>query len=609
MVLDMPVEERIEVTFADIAPQGDALARHNGEVLFTAGGIPGEAAIVLARQTRRNFYVATIEGIVRESPYRVSPRCQYFGRCSGCQWQHIAYPFQLELKKGMVARQLAERGRFESPPVTHVLSSPEMWNYRNHARFTESDGGRLGFVHKDSREFIPIDYCHIMHPWINERLASLQGRCRGAHQVAMRYGVKTGSWLIQPRLKDVEIETGQPFYEEELLGRRFRVSSPSFFQVNTAQAERLFAVVRDSLRLSGSETVVDVFAGVGTFAVLLATSVARVIAIEESAAAKKDATVNMSGLSNIEFIQGKAEDELPRLSQVPDAAILDPPRVGCQRRFLEALVKLSPRRIAYVSCDPFTLARDLRILCDGGYRLHSVRPVDMFPHTYHVECVASLVHSSVSPEIILASASPRRRELLLALGLDFDIVPPPDDEVSPGDGRSPDQVAEQLALKKAEAVARSHPDKVVVAADTVVVHRGRILGKPKDAAEAQEMLSSLRGDPHMVITGMAVIFGGKSQVSHVATEVRMRDYTDDEIEGYIASGDAMDKAGAYAVQHPHFRPAERVDGCYLNVVGLPLCALAQMLKEAGVKVEPRPDWALPPQCGECEERGGLVRTN
>jgi len=597
-------EERIQLTFTDIAPQGDALGRHDGQVVFAPGGIPGEEAVVSARQTRRKFYTGEIAEVVRPSPHRTVPPCPHFGRCSGCQWQHIEYPFQLELKRGRVARQMQVRGGFESPPVLHTLPSPEPYHYRNHARFTESDGGKLGFVHKDSRDFIHVEHCHIMHPWINDMLASLQGRCPGANQVAMRYGTKTGDWLIQPKLKDIDIETGQPFYTEEVLGRRFRISSPSFFQVNTPQAERLFAVVEDSLRLSGSETVVDVFAGVGTFAVLLASSAGRVIAIEESAAAMKDAGVNMQGLTNIEFVQGRAEEVLPLMTHTPDAAVLDPPRAGCQRRFLEALLRQSPRRIAYVSCDPFTLARDLRQLCDGGYRLLSVRPVDMFPQTYHVECVASLVRSDVTPNSVLASASPRRRELLLALGLDFDIVPPPDDEASPASDELPGSLAERLALKKAESVASSHGDKVVIAADTVVVHRGRVLGKPRDAREAREMLLSLRGDEHIVITAMALISGENARVGHVATTVKMRDYSEDEIESYIASGDAMDKAGAYAVQDPYFRPAARVDGCWANVVGLPLCELVRMLKEAGVDIAPRPEWALPPQCAGCEERGG-----
>lgn len=423
----MSTEERLQVVFTDIAPQGDALARHDGEVVFAAGGIPGEEAVVVAKRGRRRFYTGSVAELVRGSPHRVEPRCPRFGVCSGCQWQHIDYPYQLELKRGMVQRQMRERGGFSEPPVLATLPAPAPWHYRNHARFTEDGEGRLGFVRKDSRDFVHIDQCHIMHPWINETLASLQGKCAGSHQVALRYGVNTGSWLIQPKLGDADIATGQPYYEEELLGRRFRISSPSFFQVNTAQAERLFRVVADSLRLSGGETVVDVFAGVGTFAALLSPLAGRVIAVEESAAAEKDAAVNIEGLSNIEWVKGRAEDALAEIAGAPQAAILDPPRTGCHRRTLDSLVRLAPRRIAYVSCDPFTLARDLRALCDGGYRLQSIRPVDMFPHTYHVECVATLVHGDVPPDVILASASPRRRELLHALGVDFGSESPPED--------------------------------------------------------------------------------------------------------------------------------------------------------------------------------------
>ncbi|GAF95607.1 unnamed protein product, partial [marine sediment metagenome] len=244
---------------------------------------------------------------------------------------------------------------------------------------------------------------------------------------------------------------GQPCYEEELLGRRFRISAPSFFQVNTPQAENLFDVLRDHLQPRGTELVIDVYAGVGTFATLLAPLVGRVIAVEESAAAVKDAAVNITGLDNIEFLQGKAEEVLPQLEGVPDAAVLDPPRVGCHRRALAALLQLSPRRIIYVSCEPATLARDLKALCEGGYRLVAVQPVDMFPQTYHVECVANLVRGDLSPGLVLASASPRRRELLFVLGLDFEAIAPPEDEPLPPDAENVERVAEQLALEKAEA--------------------------------------------------------------------------------------------------------------------------------------------------------------
>ncbi|MCK4362010.1 MAG: 23S rRNA (uracil(1939)-C(5))-methyltransferase RlmD [Dehalococcoidia bacterium] len=601
----MVSEERLRLTFTDIAPQGDALARHDGEVVFAANGIPGEEAIVLAKRRKRYIVGEAVE-LLRESPHRIEARCPHFGKCSGCQWQHIDYPFQLALKRQMVVRQLRERGSFPDAPVLATLPAAEPWHYRNHARFSVDPQGQLGFVHKQTRNFVPIDFCHLMHPWINSVLAALQGKCAGAHQVAVRYGVNTGEQLIQPKLQQIDIPSGQPCYEEELLGRRFRISAPSFFQVNTPQAENLFNVLRDHLQPRGTELVIDVFAGVGTFATLLAPLVGRVIAVEEAAAAVKDAAVNITGLDNIEFLQGRAEEVLPRIEGVPDVAVLDPPRVGCHRRALAALLQLSPRRIIYVSCEPATLARDLKILCEGGYRLVAVQPVDMFPQTYHVECVATLVRGDISPDLVLASASPRRRELLFVLGLDFEAIAPPEDEPLPTDAENVERVAEQLALEKAEAVAKVAGHKTVVAADTVVIHRGTIMGKPRDDDEAQQMLRRLRGEEHIVITGVAVLSEGRSYIGHAATTVTMRHYSDEEVSAYIASGEALDKAGAYGIQDPLFAPAAEVDGCYLNVVGLPLCKLARMLREAGVSVGPRPLWALPPQCHECEGREGLL---
>ena len=171
---------------------------------------------------------------------------------------------------------------------------------------------------------------------------------------------------------------------------------------------------------------------------------------------------------------------------------------------------------------------------------------------------------------------------------------------------APAAVAERLALEKARAIASSRGDGIpVVGADTVVVHGGIILNKPRDAQEARDMLCSLRGDEHVVVTGIALVSGDAERTGHAGTAVTMREYTDEEIEGYIASGDCMDKAGAYGIQHPAFSPAAGVDGCYMNVVGLPLCLLARMLRDAGVGVDARPEWSLPQQCLDCEMRDGL----
>jgi 23S rRNA (uracil1939-C5)-methyltransferase len=385
--------ERLRLSLTDMAFEGGAIARHDGQVVFAAYGIPGEEAVVEIEQRSKDYLMGRVVEVLSSSPHRVEAPCPYFGKCGGCQWQHIDYPFQAELKARIVGEQLRRIGKFEEPPVATTLTAEERWHYRNHARFSTDRQGQLGFVSLVKRRFVRIDHCRIMHPWINSVLERLQGKCAGLHQVAIRYGVRTEQALIHPSLKEIDdsIPSGQASYEEELLGKRFRVSGASFFQVNTRQAEVLIEVVREKLALASNELLLDAYAGVGTFAVLLAPYVKRVIAIEESPAAVADAVINQAGIKNIVFYQGKVEQILPELRHRPQAAILDPPRVGCHPDTIAAVLKRPPARLVYVSCDPATLARDLRALCQGGYRLQEVQPVDMFPQTFHIECVATLV--------------------------------------------------------------------------------------------------------------------------------------------------------------------------------------------------------------------------
>ena len=385
--------EKLRLSLTDMAFEGGAIARHDGQVVFAAYGIPGEEAVVEIERRSKDYLMGRVVEVLSPSPHRVEAPCPYFGQCGGCQWQHIDYPFQAELKARIVGEQLRRIGKFEEPPVAATLTAEERWHYRNHARFSTDRQGQLGFVSLLRRRFVRIDHCRIMHPWINGVLERLQGRCAGLHQVAIRYGVRTEQALIHPSLKQIDdsIPSGQTSYEEELLGKRFRVSGASFFQVNTHQAEVLIEVVREKLALDQDQLLLDAYAGVGTFAVLLAPHVKRVIAIEESPAAVADAVINQAGIKNIVFYQGKVEQVLPELRQRPQAAILDPPRVGCHPDTIAAVLKRPPARLVYVSCDPATLARDLRALCRGGYRLQEVQPVDMFPQTFHIECVATLV--------------------------------------------------------------------------------------------------------------------------------------------------------------------------------------------------------------------------
>ena len=390
-----PERELARLTLDGMGTLGDTWAQFEGETINVFGGIPGEevvAWIVRYRRRRVNRISAIVTEVIAPSPHRVAPPCPYFGPCSGCQWQHIDYSHQLQLKRESVAHQLRRYPDLQGVAVAPTVAAQRQFNYRNHARFTVRREGTLGFSNRITRRFVQVDECMLMAPWINGALGKLQGRCGETTQLSIRYGENTGEWLIQPTLQtdEVPLPTGQTHFRETVSGHTFRIASPSFFQVNTEQAERLTELVRERLELGERDVLVDAYAGVGTFAALMAPFAGRVMAIEESAAAVKDAAINTLGIDNLEFLEGRTEDVLAGMEERPDAVILDPPRAGCHPSALEALSRLGPPRIVYVSCDPETLGRDLDVLARGGYAVESVEPVDMFPQTYHVECVATL---------------------------------------------------------------------------------------------------------------------------------------------------------------------------------------------------------------------------
>ena len=371
---------------------GEAMARWEGTDVFVFGGIPGERVTAEVMRVHRRYVEAQVVEVLEASPWRVQPPCSYYGQCTGCQWQHVDYQRQLEVKHEKVVDALKRVGGFEVVDVSPVVPSPKQYGYRNHARFTIGRQGDLGFVHRQSRRFIKIDRCMLMHDGINTALAELQDRCGETTQLSIRAGEFTGDTLVQPRLSnpDIALPTGQKTYQDSIAGRQFRVASPSFFQVNVEQAARVAEVVRQSLDLKKTDLLVDAYMGVGAFAALLAPHVRKVIGIEESSAAVADAKENIKDLGNVELALGKTEAVLGLLEERPDAVVLDPPRAGCQAGALDALLRLLPPRIAYVSCDAETLARDLKVLCRDAYSLDRVAPLDMFPQTHHVECVATL---------------------------------------------------------------------------------------------------------------------------------------------------------------------------------------------------------------------------
>lgn len=383
----------LELELVGVAPRGDATAvGPDGKPVYVAYGIPGERVRVRVFKRGRVHSGADLLEVLRASPSRVDPPCPLFGTCNGCQLQHVAADRQLELKREMVVTQLGRFGAFTDPPVAPVIGMADPWHYRNHARFTVR-GGRVGFVRRHRRQFFEVAHCLLMEPRINDLLARLQGRLHETTQCNVRVGAGDDDVMIQPKLELPDIPSGQATLRERLGGHAFRVSAPSFFQVNRVQAERMAELVLAAVGVG--EVVVDAYAGVGTFAVLLASRATRVIAIEESGPAMKDAAENVAGLPNIELRIGKAEVVLGELADVETkvhAVVLDPPRSGCHPAALAAVARLAPSIVVYVSCDPASMARDLRVLADTGFTLTRVQPLDMFPQTVHVECIATLVH-------------------------------------------------------------------------------------------------------------------------------------------------------------------------------------------------------------------------
>ena len=604
-------KESIVVNLTGIGEFGETVGEYQGEQICVSGGIPGE--VVTAEIIRRADDVidAVVTDVIEASPHRRTATCLYFGECSGCQWQHINYDHQVTLKRDLVRRALESEG-LDGSVVGEVLPSPSEFGYRNHARLSVRRRlNRFGFINRVTHRFIGIDTCAIMAEGVNSLLTALNGRCGETTQFSIRYGINTDDYLIQPQFKnpDVTVLTGQQDYHEIMGGRKFRISSPSFFQVNTPQAERLADLIRQRLNLTGNETIIDAYAGVATFAALLAPFAKKVIAIEESGAAIKDARVNVRDIPNVELLEARTESVLPHLGRLADAVIIDPSRAGCHPAALKILNFYPPKKLIYVSCNPKTLARDLRVLTHGPYELEDVTPVDLFPQTYHVESVASLRYTPEKEKaflerqnLVLASASPRRAEILTAMGLKFETAASQVSE-TPTEGLSPEEQAVAHARAKASTVAATHDTDTIIAADTIVALGDEMFGKPISPEDAVDMLTKLRGKTHRVITAVAITDAGAGEMltDLRTSQVTMRNYTDQEIEDYVKSGSPMDKAGAYGIQDKTFNPVAKITGCYSNVVGLPVCLMMELLLKLAVQPTMSSNWRPEGTCPDCQK--------
>ncbi len=416
------------VTLSALTREGDALAEiithddesgeEHKEVLHVPAGLPGESVTIAveeplkprpgkrSRRWKQRPPRVWITEIHEASPLRVQAPCPVFGTCGGCQLQHMQYEAQLQWKHDVVQQLLHDIGGFDDPPLLATVPCDIPWHYRNHMRFSVNRNGQAGLTARGTHRVMPLTNCPIAHEQINRALTVLSQQQNAQPQVLVRCSTTGKEMLIQPRQSDevvqqlaaqgIAIQTET--MDEGLGGETFRIRPSSFFQTNTAQAEKMMQMVLQGILSSHSQadarklTIVDAYCGVGTFALLLAQHVGKVIAIEESASAIKDAQWNLRNTPNVDILKGKVEAVLPDIAAGLDGLVIDPPRAGCQEVVLDALIRHPVASIVYVSCDPSTLARDLNILCSlhPTYRLRSIQPLDMFPQTAHIECVAVL---------------------------------------------------------------------------------------------------------------------------------------------------------------------------------------------------------------------------
>lgn len=376
--------------------EGDFVAIHQNQTIPVFGAIPNEQVLCNVVENKGNKHKykihAWVSKVITPSPYRITPPCSFFGNCTGCQWQHIDYQYQLKLKQVITASCLNNYSNIRGTKVSDTVPSPNLFGYRNHARFSVREKGSLGFVNLVTKRFVRIEQCLIMNKPINKILNILQLSRVGTSQLSIRASSNASSYLIQPTLTiaDTLLKTGQKHYLETLKNKTFRVSSPSFFQVNTQQTEKIIDMIAHNLEFKKSDILLDAYSGVGTFLAMYAHLVKEVFALEESKSSASDSSINNTNIPNITIMTGKAEDLIDSLTTKITKVILDPPRAGCDPIMLKAISRLENIRLVYVSCNAKTLSRDLSILVNRGLKLKLVEPIDMFPHTRHIECIATL---------------------------------------------------------------------------------------------------------------------------------------------------------------------------------------------------------------------------
>jgi 23S rRNA (uracil1939-C5)-methyltransferase len=396
-----PQPEVAEVQIEKLVYGGDGLARLNGQVLLAPFVLPGERITVRPERAKGGLLRASQIELIEAASERVTPRCEYFFRCGGCQYQHAEYAFALRQKEAILRETMQRIGNLTFEGEIALISA-NPWSYRNRIQL-HFEEGRLGFHEAGSNRLCAIDHCEISSPMLVETIGQLQSAVRDPKWPRFLRSLElfTNEKDLQLTVVDSTRPVAAKFFhwcaeflpgmasgaiEYPAAGRVFRVSRGSFFQVNRFLIDQL---VDAALGSNAGTTAVDLYAGIGLFSLPLAEHYQRVYAVERGGPAYRDLEYNAQSYSQILAAKSAAGDFLQTLSDTPDLVIADPPRSGLERDVVEGLLRLLPPALTLVSCDPATLSRDLKRL-GAAYRIERMALVDLFPQTYHFETVAAL---------------------------------------------------------------------------------------------------------------------------------------------------------------------------------------------------------------------------
>ena len=444
------------VDIVDIGQGGVGIGKYEGFTVFVEGGLIQDKVKVRINKSKKNYAVGDIVEIIEKSPFRVDRMCSDdLKDCGGCQIQELDYNKQLELKTNEVKQVISRIGKLENVEIHETIGMQSPCRYRNKAQFPIQNingSTAIGFYKKKSHDVIPTDMCVIQHD-INDKIIKIIKTYIQAYNVSI-YNETTHTGVLRHLVTKVGFTTNEVMVvlvangtnlphlnelasvlKENILGFKtlvlnvnkaktnvilgkenkviygngkindyigdlvFEISPLSFFQVNPVQTEVLYNKALEYAELKENDTVFDIYCGIGSISLFLAQKATKVYGIEIVEDAIKDAKINakLNNLNNVEFYVGKAEEVVPKMyseGKTANVVVVDPPRKGCDEKVLDTIVSMKPDRVVYVSCNPSTLARDLAYLDERGYKCVEIQPVDMFPHTMHVECCAKIVKKS-----------------------------------------------------------------------------------------------------------------------------------------------------------------------------------------------------------------------